>query len=144
MKAEKGIDIEVRVDTTQLDEAIKKSNQLMQLLERVDGLAFRSAKSLEKMILRGTGDSNPIGIMNSGLDLTSQEDQTAMLVIEVKDMNSTPVVKYEGQDITGKVAVSYKWETGDFNGPGVHAVRIKHGEKLVMNTIEHERQIIIK
>lgn len=36
-----GISVEVKVDTTQLDEAIAKANQLVQLLERADVLAYR-------------------------------------------------------------------------------------------------------
>jgi hypothetical protein len=39
-----GISVEVKVDTTQLDEAIAKANQLVQLLERADALVYRINK----------------------------------------------------------------------------------------------------
>lgn len=34
-----------------------------------------------------------------------------LLVIEVQDLNSVPIVKYKGEEITGKVHVEYMWHT---------------------------------
>lgn len=42
------ISVEVQVDTTQLDIAIKKAESLVQLLERADALAYRIGIDMAK------------------------------------------------------------------------------------------------
>lgn len=34
-----------------------------------------------------------------------------LLIIEVADMDSVPVIRYKGQEISNKVSVSYDWKT---------------------------------
>ena len=47
-KSAGGIAVSLQIDTAQLDEAIAKANQLVQLLERADTLAYRISKDVGK------------------------------------------------------------------------------------------------
>ncbi|MNC63326.1 hypothetical protein D3C75_1134410 [compost metagenome] len=52
----KGIEVGIQVDTTQLDESIKKANRLVQLLERVDELAAQASKSIRVEMRTSNGE----------------------------------------------------------------------------------------
>lgn len=52
-----------------------------------------------------------------------------LLVIEVQDLNSVPVVKYKGEDITGKVHIEYLWHTKT-EVDGQHEFRLDHAIRL--------------
>lgn len=47
-KTIKGVAVSLQVDTTQLDEAITKTNKLLQLLERAEALTYRIGIDLGK------------------------------------------------------------------------------------------------
>lgn len=51
-----------------------------------------------------------------------------LLVIEVKDLNSLPVIKLNGKDVSGLVEVSYLWSTKDGLTPGRHEYAVEHGD----------------
>lgn len=132
----------IEVDTTKLDEAISKAKHLEQLAEHIDTLTFRSVQALEKTFIYGSGNETPIGLFKpSGVDLSSKEDETALLTIEVKDMHSVPVVKYKGEEVQGNVEVSYEWKTRGCDNFGTHNAKVKYydKEKKEVVTLEHER-----
>lgn len=140
------VEVAVKVDTTELDGAIKKSNQLLQLTERIDTLAHRSAKTLEKMLLEGRGSGEPKGIMNTHCtaEKVSEESSVPLLVIEVKDMDSIPTVYYQGEKIEGRVEVGYRWATKGMDGVGEHKAVIEHGmsgDEMTVRRIELRRFI---
>lgn len=67
-KTVKGISVGVKIDTTQLDEAIVKANQLVQLLERADALGYRISqgnflKLIEDSFVKGSGTEKPAGVV---------------------------------------------------------------------------------
>lgn len=70
-----------------------------------------------------------------------EEEKKPLLTIEVKDMQSVPVVKYKGEDITGKVEIDYHWRTSDSEIIGEHEVYIEHcnKEQLSVEKIEQKR-----
>lgn len=39
------------------------------------------------------------------------DNNPKLLVIEVSDINSVPVITYKGKELMGKIAVSYDWVT---------------------------------
>lgn len=68
-----------------------------------------------------------------------------LLEIRVDDMDSVPVVYYNGEKIEHKVQISYGWKTQDGDRlTGQHSMTIKYmdekaGEIPVIRTIENER-----
>ncbi|WP_379397850.1 hypothetical protein [Paenibacillus lentus] len=55
--------------------------------------------------------------------------QEPLLIIEVKDMESVPVVRYKGEDITGKVRVGYQWRTKGDSDLGNHNILLEYVDK---------------
>ncbi|MNW43607.1 hypothetical protein D3C74_208120 [compost metagenome] len=65
-------------------------------------------------------------IVDKGGRIVGQEP---LLIIEVKDMESVPVVRYKGEDITGKVEVGYQWRTTGNNDLGKHNISLEYVDK---------------
>lgn len=59
-------------------------------------------------------------------DNDGQPHNEPLLVIEVKDMNSVPAVRYKGKDITGRVQVGYEWETKGCDDLGKHSLQLEY------------------
>lgn len=59
-----------------------------------------------------------------------EKQETPLLTIEVQDMNSVPVVKFNGKDVTNKVSVEYRWQTDQFRINGEHFFKTEHIEKI--------------
>ncbi|WP_142399121.1 hypothetical protein [Bacillus thuringiensis] len=74
--------------------------------------------------------------------LTSETKQIPLLVIEVQDMSSVPSVIYKGDDIKGKVSISYGWETGGFKAKSKQNIKINHvyhdDDQLIDKIIQEE------
>lgn len=52
--------------------------------------------------------------------------QEPLLIIEVKDMESVPVVRYKGAVLTGMVKVGYEWETKGCDDLGKHSLSLEY------------------
>ncbi|WP_212942476.1 hypothetical protein [Paenibacillus antibioticophila] len=55
-----------------------------------------------------------------------QPSNAPLLVIEVQDMESVPVVRYKGETLTGKVQVGYEWETKGCDDLGKHSLSLEY------------------
>lgn len=78
-----GLEVGIQVDTTQLNEAIKKADQLVQLLERVDELSSQTSKTLRVEMRVSVGEycidrSIEVGDINA---LTLEERQQLIDVV---------------------------------------------------------------
>ncbi|OAB48471.1 hypothetical protein PBAT_02230 [Paenibacillus antarcticus] len=70
--------------------------------------------------------------LNEGVKrYTRSKTKDPLLTITVQDIDSVPVVTYKGEDIQGKVSISYEWLTRDDTGDGIHNACIKHIDKYV-------------
>jgi hypothetical protein len=52
-----------------------------------------------------------------------------LLVIELRDMQSVPVIKYKGKEIDGKLEVNYHWKTKGLEDLGEHEISLEHVDK---------------
>ncbi|MED4162463.1 hypothetical protein [Halalkalibacterium halodurans] len=90
------------------------------------------------------------GIKINGVSSGSQEyrikglEKPPLLVIELQDENSVPIVKLNGEEVGAKLKVDFSWATktdkkiGGFmynvehtvtkNGPGIKTIKYEHGE----------------
>lgn len=57
-----------------------------------------------------------------------------LLAIVVEDMDSVPVVKYKGNTLSGKVSVSYGWDTKS-DVDGKHSYNLEYGSKSEDNRL---------
>lgn len=62
-----------------------------------------------------------------GIDVS--EKAQPLLVIEVQDLNSVPVIRYKGEVVTGKKAVEYFWRTKTAEDNGEHKFELKYVDK---------------
>lgn len=60
--------------------------------------------------------------------ITTDEPEPPLLVIEVKDMHAVPVVRYKGKEIEGRILVDYTWGTKDHESR-IHAINLEYCDK---------------
>ncbi len=69
-------------------------------------------------------------------------EETPLLTIEVKDMNSVPIVRYKGKELEGKVSIDYFWLTKGTDAGG-HEYRLEFSEgsedRCSVKTISEKR-----
>lgn len=56
----------------------------------------------------------------------AEYEEPPLLVIELKDMKSVPVIKYKGEEITGKLEVDYHWKTKGLDDVGEHELSLEN------------------
>lgn len=54
---------------------------------------------------------------------------TKLLTIELDEYDSVPRVMYQGEEIKGKIHISFDWKTDDESGPNLPSIHIKHMDK---------------
>lgn len=57
------------------------------------------------------------------------EKAQPLLVIEVQDLNSAPVVRYKGEEIRHRKSVEYSWKTKTAEDNGEHKFELKYVDK---------------
>ncbi len=61
------------------------------------------------------------------------------LTIELDDIESVPKVTYKGEDITGRIKISFDWESGNETGNSKLNFKINHlMDGHGITTIKHE------
>ncbi|WP_252195596.1 hypothetical protein [Bacillus mycoides] len=75
----------------------------------------------------------------------SNDNEEPLLQIVQSDMDAVPVVLYKGEEIKGKVRISFDWKTdGQYHksGPYIHIEHVEDSKKcLNTKTLQHNHSI---
>ncbi|EOW9527892.1 hypothetical protein ACO11K_001538 [Bacillus cytotoxicus] len=81
---------------------------------------------------------------NKNRELT-QSNEKPLLQIVLSDINAVPVVFYKGQEVKGKVRISFDWKTNDQLGPYIHIEHVDDlTERINTKIIQHNHPIVDK
>ncbi|MCP9280642.1 hypothetical protein [Bacillus wiedmannii] len=76
----------------------------------------------------------------------SNEGVEPLLQIVQADVDAVPVVLYKGEEIKGKVRISFDWETDaqyHKSGPYIHIEHVENSEKCInTRVIQHNHPIV--
>lgn len=71
------------------------------------------------------------------IELSKEEKELSLLTIELEDENSIPKVFYKGEEITGRIHISFSWDTKDTYSQGGLSYAIENsGKDNIVNRIE--------
>lgn len=77
------------------------------------------------------------------MDKLDKQEKPPLLQIELADINSVPTVFYKGEEINGKIKVSFDWETNDEVGHNPTHIHIEHVDSdskgIDTKTIQHNK-----
>ncbi|MGM7635645.1 hypothetical protein [Bacillus sp. Hm123] len=76
---------------------------MSEIISKINGTAIHQTE--DRIVL----SANKIDL--NGVVVLDEQPQKPLLVIEVQDLDSAPVVKYKGEIVDKKAAVSYGWKT---------------------------------
>ncbi len=100
---------------------------------------FRLEKYQDKPSLTDK-PSRPVTEKIKGISIDLENEKQPLLTIELQDESSIPKVFYEGEEITGRIQISFDWITSGARDIGGMEFLIKHvDEKGIAHTIGKSR-----
>lgn len=84
---------------------------------------------------------------NSGvMHKQSNDNEVPLLQVLQSNIDAVPVVLYKGEEIKGKVRISFDWKTDGYyykSGPYIHIEHVEDSNKCVnTKTIQHNHPIV--
>ncbi|SCN42941.1 Uncharacterized protein BC88300_04634 [Bacillus cytotoxicus] len=75
--------------------------------------------------------------------MLSQSNEKPLLQIVLSDINAVPVVLYKGEEIKGKVRISFDWQTNNQSSPYIHIEHVDDlTERINTKIVQHNHPIM--